>query len=92
MANLLTYLLNGGQDAETLARIARLERKLNMVMTLLDIEMPAHPAEDEVGALVETGKKIEAIKRLRELTGCGLAEGKEAVDRDGWRDLLRMSL
>lgn len=31
--------------------------------------------------LVKAGRKIEAIKLVRELTGCGLAEGKAAVER-----------
>ena len=37
--------------------------------------------DPEVVALAQSGKKIEAIKRYRELTGVGLAEAKEAVDR-----------
>ena len=31
--------------------------------------------------LIQTGQKIEAIKRYRELTGVGLAEAKDAVER-----------
>jgi hypothetical protein len=34
----------------------------------------------EVAALIETGRKIEAIKLVREATGMGLKEAKEAVD------------
>jgi ribosomal protein L7/L12 len=37
--------------------------------------------DPEVVALASQGKKIEAIKRYRELTGVGLAEAKDAVDR-----------
>lgn len=36
---------------------------------------------EEIAALVRAGNKIEAIKRLRELTGMGLREAKEAVER-----------
>lgn len=35
----------------------------------------------EVAALLREGKKIEAIKRYRELTGCDLATAKDYVDR-----------
>ena len=31
--------------------------------------------------LISSGKKIEAVKRYRELTGVGLKEAKDAVDR-----------
>jgi hypothetical protein len=35
----------------------------------------------ELRLLVAQGQKIHAIKRLRELTHCGLAEAKDAVER-----------
>ncbi len=34
----------------------------------------------ELQALVAAGRKIEAIKRYRELTGVGLKEAKDAVE------------
>ena len=34
----------------------------------------------DVVALAQTGNKIEAIKRYRELTGVGLREAKDVVD------------
>ena len=34
----------------------------------------------DVVALAQSGKKIEAIKRYRELTGVGLREAKDVVD------------
>lgn len=37
--------------------------------------------EAEVRRLSRSGDKIEAIKRYREATGCGLKEAKDAVDR-----------
>ena len=40
---------------------------------------PAGVPEDVV-ALARGGRKIEAIKRYRELTGVGLAEAKAAID------------
>lgn len=33
-----------------------------------------------LAALVRAGEKIEAIKLVREVTGCGLREAKEAVE------------
>ena len=35
---------------------------------------------DELKKLISEGKKIEAIKKYRIATGCGLVEGKEYVD------------
>lgn len=39
------------------------------------------PRVDEVHRLVREGKKIQAIKVYRELTGVGLADAKAAVER-----------
>ncbi|KAA3646230.1 MAG: hypothetical protein DWQ07_08385 [Chloroflexi bacterium] len=36
--------------------------------------------EDEIRSLVEDGRKIEAIKRVRELSGAGLKEAKDYID------------
>ena len=36
---------------------------------------------NEIATLVRTGNKIEAIKRYRELTGVGLREAKDAVEK-----------
>ncbi|MDR6834136.1 MULTISPECIES: ribosomal protein L7/L12 [unclassified Sphingopyxis] len=35
---------------------------------------------DEIRALIRQNQKIEAIKRVRERTGLGLAEAKDAVE------------
>jgi ribosomal protein L7/L12 len=45
------------------------------------------PLEDQVRALVRAGKKINAIKLVREHTGIGLKEAKDAVEEfeaTGW--------
>ncbi len=39
--------------------------------------------DPRVVTLAQSGKQIEAIKLYRELTGVGLAEAKDAVDRIG---------
>lgn len=41
----------------------------------------SEPQKREVQALVAEGKKIEAIKRVREETGAGLKTAKEYVDQ-----------
>ncbi|GGP39753.1 hypothetical protein [Streptomyces calvus] len=61
-------------------RAARAERKLDLVLAHLGLreETPGH---DEVVALVREGRKVQAVKRYREITGADLLEAKEAVDR-----------
>jgi ribosomal protein L7/L12 len=44
-------------------------------------ELEIDPAVlDEVRGLSDSGRKVEAIKRLREATGLGLAEAKDIVE------------
>lgn len=57
-------------DAEDLVRL--LETNLPPVIKLDKF--------DEVRDFVRAGRKIEAIKRYRELTGVGLKEAKDAVE------------
>ncbi|MFE7744665.1 ribosomal protein L7/L12 [Nocardia sp. NPDC057455] len=74
-------------------KVDSLHIKLNLIMTHLGIEAPASVAPPrtvpsvprgdgmaEIDALLAQGKKIHAIKRYRELTGCGLKEAKDAVE------------
>ena len=65
-------------------RIRRLEEQVALLYRHLGL-VPAgsgDPASDaEVIALINSGNKISAIKRYRELTGLGLAEAKEAIER-----------
>ncbi len=46
------------------------------------IRLP-HNIEEELRHLVLTGKKVEAFKRVIELTGAGLRVSKDYVDRLG---------
>ncbi len=77
-------------------RIAELERKVSELYKRLGQAEPAgqgdgfgFPEPASVGAsedprvieLVQGGKDIQAIKLYREITGVGLAEAKDAVDR-----------
>lgn len=68
-------------------RMNRIERKLDLILAHLGISdsaaPPGYPALDygEIDALLLQGKKIQAIKRYRELLpGTGLAEAKQAVE------------
>lgn len=60
-------------------RLAEIERKLDLILAHLGIEIPPDEHED-VRALALSGEKIEAIKRYREKTGVSLAEAKQYVD------------
>ena len=67
------------------SRINELEDRLNFLYRRLNIEY-ADPNSDpvfspEIQEALRRGNKIEAIKLYRELTGVGLAEAKEAMDR-----------
>ncbi|MFJ8537128.1 ribosomal protein L7/L12 [Streptomyces sp. NPDC093591] len=61
-------------------RVARVERKLDLILDHLGLQ-DDEPRMDEVLVLLRNGKKIEAIKVYREITGAGLKEAKDAVDR-----------
>ncbi|MGW1956036.1 ribosomal protein L7/L12 [Streptomyces sp. NPDC001920] len=61
-------------------RVARVERKLDLIMDHLGLR-DEDPRMDEVVALAREGKKIPAIKAYREITGAGLKEAKDAVER-----------
>ncbi|MFN7020177.1 MAG: hypothetical protein ACK4WH_02460 [Phycisphaerales bacterium] len=61
------------------SRLARIERKLDLLLSHLGIAEPA-PDHADIRELARSGRKIEAIKLYRERTGAGLAEAKAAVD------------
>ncbi|MGW5660020.1 ribosomal protein L7/L12 [Streptomyces sp. NPDC003758] len=63
-------------------RMARVERKLDLVLDHLGLH-EADPDLERVAALLLDGKNIQAIKVYREITGAGLKEAKEAVERMG---------
>ncbi|WP_405880889.1 ribosomal protein L7/L12 [Streptomyces sp. NBC_01136] len=63
-------------------RIARVEQKLDLIIDHLGLAQ-TDPELEQVAALARDGKKIQAIKAYREVTGVGLKEAKDAVDRMG---------
>ncbi|MEO7719045.1 MAG: hypothetical protein ABIY70_22840 [Capsulimonas sp.] len=68
------------------ARIARLERKVEMLLAqqrrseAANASYPQPVPMDEVRALVRQGNTLGAIQLYREVTGEGLKESKDAVD------------
>jgi len=63
--------------------LSRLERKIDYLLRHFEIdpkEAEAIPLSVEVIALIKGGKKIAAIKKLREETLLDLREAKEAVE------------
>ncbi|MDC7338755.1 ribosomal protein L7/L12 [Streptomyces lydicus] len=62
-------------------RLGRLERKVDLLLAHAGVEEPQDPRMAEIDELLARGKKIQAIKVHRELTGSGLVEAKEAVER-----------
>ena len=64
-------------------KLERIERKLDLLLKQLNIEIPDEPVSPEmnaVKALVNQGNIIEAIKVYREQFGGSLAEAKTAVE------------
>jgi len=61
------------------ARLARIERKLDVLISHLNVELPGDDMDD-IRDMVAAGKKIAAIKEYRARTGAGLAEAKIAIE------------
>lgn len=67
------------------SRINELEDRLKFIYRRLNLEY-ADPSSDpvlspQIQEALRRGNKIEAIKIYREITGVGLAEAKQAIDR-----------
>jgi large subunit ribosomal protein L7/L12 len=85
--------LFGGSDDDLQRRVDALEQRVVALERALShagidrtVPTPVGEFHDgwvsaEVRALVTAGKKLEAIKLLREQTGIGLKEAKDAVER-----------
>jgi ribosomal protein L7/L12 len=65
--------------ADSIARLATIERKLDAVMAHLGV-IETRPEYPDVVRHLEEGKVIHAVKAYREQTGLGLADAKNAVD------------
>ncbi|GAU67978.1 hypothetical protein SSP35_06_00610 [Streptomyces sp. NBRC 110611] len=62
-------------------RLQRLERKVDLLLAEAGVQEPEDPRLAEIDDLLARGKKIQAIKVHRELTGSGLVEAKEEIER-----------
>ena len=85
------------EPLEIKQRLALIETRLQQLFEHLDLRPretaggdwwgggegdPPDPATDpEIQDLLAKGNEIQAIKRYRELTGLGLAEAKDAIER-----------
>jgi ribosomal protein L7/L12 len=63
------------------SKIKRVERKLDLLLQHLGADEPTPAGLERVREQLRQGRQIRAIKIYRELTGAGLKEAKEAVDR-----------
>ena len=73
--------LFGWPDRGLHTRLDRIERLLTTLLEHLQVELP-DDGLGEVRRLAQGGEKIRAIKLYRELTGAGLVEAKEFVERE----------
>lgn len=89
MGKILLLLIGVGIGLFIAAMMRRGRRTDNRDLAAPPPRIDARPAarvsqtdidDAEVVALIRQGRKIEAIKRLRDLTRMGLAEAKEAVE------------
>ena len=67
------------QSKAVTARLARIERKVQLIMDHLGVAEP-EPDLPEVLHHLRHGRKIQAIKAYRQATGEGLKEAKDAVE------------
>jgi len=74
---LVSLRARGGTDVT--ARLATIERKLDVVMGHLGVTEP-RPEYPEVVQHLEQGSLIQAVKVYRERTGVGLADAKRSVE------------
>lgn len=79
-AGVLLLLSMQSRMSQAERRAARIEHKLDLILGHLGLA-EEDPRLAEVAALLRDDKKIQAIKVYREITGAGLAEAKDAVER-----------
>lgn len=77
------YMLLSGlfEDDTDTVRARRIERKLDAIIEFLALDVPRHPRAGEVDALIEAGDNSKAVKLLREISGAGQFEAKQAVEQ-----------
>lgn len=77
----LNWISASGHRRTQQHALDKLTAKLDLVMDQLGVVVPEPEGIADVDALIRADRKIEAVKRYRELTGDDLLEAKTAVDR-----------
>ncbi|WP_419704429.1 hypothetical protein [Promicromonospora sp. NFX87] len=77
----LNWISASGHRRTQQRALDKLQTKLDLVMDQLGVVVPEPDGIADVDALIRADRKIEAVKRYRELTGDDLLEAKTAVDR-----------
>jgi len=77
----LNWISASGHRRAQQHTLDKLESKLDLVMAEMGVVVPEPEGMSEVDMLIRADRKIQAIKRYREITGDGLAEAKSAVER-----------
>ena len=67
-----------GKTTSTLSVKGNPEAAAQLLMSTTDMELDE--ARAQIDAAMKSGQKLEAVKRLREITGLGLAEAKDHID------------
>ena len=78
--DLFSFIGSSESSAPNDDRLRIIEKKLDMILQHLGLGYAEEELE-EVRRLLQDGQKIEAIKLFREITGVGLKEAKDAVER-----------
>ena len=79
MVAVILVLFRGAQGGDLDWQIARMDRKLDLILTHLGLGHDDHVPEI-VRGLALAGRKIEAIKEYRKLTGASLVVAKREVE------------
>jgi ribosomal protein L7/L12 len=77
----LNWISASGHRRTQQRALDKLQTKLDLVMDQLGVVVPEPDGIADVDALIRADRKVEAVKRYRELTGDDLLEAKTAVDR-----------
>ena len=67
-----------GKTTSTLSATGNPEAAAQLLMSTSDMEL--EEARAQIDAAMKNGQKLEAIKRLKDITGLGLAEAKDHID------------
>lgn len=76
----LNWISASGHRRAQQAALDKIERKVDLVMAEMGVVVPEPAGVSEVDQLIRAERRVQAIKRYREITGEGLVEAKTAVD------------